>query len=73
MAPFHQAGENPTSLIDGDLALIELLDRLGFDEAWIGEHHSAGTEIIASGASGTPGAATRTTVGSRPRSPSDRQ
>jgi limonene 1,2-monooxygenase len=48
MAPFHPAGENPTLLIDGDLDLIEHLDRLGFDEAWIGEHHSAGTEIIAS-------------------------
>ena len=48
MAPFHPAGENPTLLLDGDLALIEHLDRLGFDEAWIGEHHSAGTEMIAS-------------------------
>jgi limonene 1,2-monooxygenase len=48
MAPFHPAGENPTLLIDGDLALVEHLDRLGFDEAWIGEHHSAGSEIIAS-------------------------
>ena len=48
MAPFHPAGENPTLLLDGDMALIEHLDRLGFDEAWIGEHHSAGTEIIAS-------------------------
>jgi limonene 1,2-monooxygenase len=48
MAPFHPAGENPTLLIDGDLELIEHLDRLGYDEAWIGEHHSAGSEIIAS-------------------------
>lgn len=48
MAPFHPAGINPTVLIDGDLELIDHLDRLGFDEAWIGEHHSAGTEIIAS-------------------------
>ena len=48
MAPFHPAGENPTLLIDGDLALIDHLDRLGYDEAWIGEHHSAGSEIIAS-------------------------
>jgi limonene 1,2-monooxygenase len=48
MAPFHPAGVNPTVLIDGDLALIEHLDRLGFEEAWIGEHHSAGSEIIAS-------------------------
>jgi limonene 1,2-monooxygenase len=48
MAPFHPAGVNPTVLLDGDLQLIEHLDRLGFEEAWIGEHHSAGTEIIAS-------------------------
>jgi limonene 1,2-monooxygenase len=48
MAPFHPAGENPTLLLDGDLALLEHMDRLGFDEAWIGEHHSAGTEVIAS-------------------------
>ena len=48
MAPFHPAGENPTLLIDGDLALVEHLDRLGYDEAWIGEHHSAGSEIISS-------------------------
>jgi limonene 1,2-monooxygenase len=48
MAPFHPAGVNPTILLDGALALIEHLDRLGFEEAWIGEHHSAGSEIIAS-------------------------
>jgi limonene 1,2-monooxygenase len=48
MAPFHRAGENPTLALERDLDLIGLLDRLGYDEAWIGEHHSAGTEIIAS-------------------------
>ncbi|HWL45907.1 MAG TPA: LLM class flavin-dependent oxidoreductase [Ilumatobacter sp.] len=48
MAPFHRAGENPTLAIERDLELVEHLDRLGWDEAWIGEHHSAGTEIIAS-------------------------
>src|SRR6476619_4462733 len=48
MAPFHPAGENPTLLIDQDLDLVTHLDRLGYDEAWIGEHHSAGSEIIAS-------------------------
>src|SRR5215204_7767651 len=48
MAPFHQAGENPTLALERDLELIEYLDALGYDEAWIGEHHSAGTEIIAS-------------------------
>lgn len=48
MAPFHPAGVDPTVLLEGDLELIEQLDKLGFDEAWIGEHHSAGSEIIAS-------------------------
>jgi limonene 1,2-monooxygenase len=48
MAPFHPAGENPTLALERDLELIAHLDRLGWDEAWIGEHHSAGTEIIAS-------------------------
>ncbi|PRZ40621.1 limonene 1,2-monooxygenase [Antricoccus suffuscus] len=48
MAPFHPAGENPTLAIQRDLELVEHLDRLGYDEAWIGEHHSAGSEIIAS-------------------------
>jgi limonene 1,2-monooxygenase len=48
MAPFHPAGQNPTLALERDLDLIGLLDRLGYDEAWIGEHHSAGTEIIAS-------------------------
>jgi limonene 1,2-monooxygenase len=48
MAPFHPAGDNPTLALERDLDLIQHLDRLGWDEAWIGEHHSAGTEIIAS-------------------------
>jgi limonene 1,2-monooxygenase len=48
MAPFHPVGQNPTLALHRDLDLIEHLDRLGFDEAWIGEHHSAGYEIIAS-------------------------
>jgi limonene 1,2-monooxygenase len=48
MAPFHAPGQNPTLALERDLQLIEHLDRLGWDEAWIGEHHSAGSEIIAS-------------------------
>ncbi len=48
LAPFHPAGQNPTVALERDLALMVHLDRLGFDEAWIGEHHSAGYEIIAS-------------------------
>ena len=48
MAPFHQLGEDPTLSLERDLELIQWLDYLDFDEAWIGEHHSAGWEIISS-------------------------
>ena len=48
MAPFHRLGENPTLALERDIELIQWLDKLGYDEAWIGEHHSAGWETIAS-------------------------
>jgi len=48
LAPFHPVGQNPTLALERDLELVVRLDQLGFDEAWIGEHHSAGYEIIAS-------------------------
>ena len=48
LGPFHRVGENPTLAIDRDLELVEWLDYLGYDEAWIGEHHSAGWETISS-------------------------
>jgi limonene 1,2-monooxygenase len=48
MAPFHRVGENPTLALRRDIELIARLDELGYDEAWIGEHHSGGWEIIAS-------------------------
>ena len=47
LAPFHALGENPTVAMSRDMELIEWLDHLGYDEAWIGEHHSAGWEIVA--------------------------
>ncbi|MGA7132194.1 MAG: LLM class flavin-dependent oxidoreductase [Mycobacterium sp.] len=48
IAPFHRAGTNPTLALQRDLEFIEHLDALGFDEVWMGEHHSAGSEIISS-------------------------
>ncbi len=48
IAPFHPNDENPTLAIERDLELVQWMDALGYDEAWIGEHHSAGMEIIAS-------------------------
>lgn len=43
--PIHPVYENPTLCLERDLDLIEHMDKLGFDEAWFGEHHSAGTEL----------------------------
>ena len=48
LAPFHRIGENPTLALNRDMELIEWMDYLGYDEVWIGEHHSAGWELIAS-------------------------
>ena len=48
IAPYHAIAENPTALIERDMKLVELMDELDFNEAWIGEHHSAGFESIAS-------------------------
>jgi limonene 1,2-monooxygenase len=48
IAPFHPLDENPTMALERDIELVQHMDRLGYDEAWIGEHHSAGYEIIAS-------------------------
>jgi limonene 1,2-monooxygenase len=46
LAPFHSVAENPTLAMERDLQLCQLLDELGFQEAWIGEHHSGGLETI---------------------------
>ena len=48
LAPFHDLAENPTLAMQRDMELLEHLDRLNYHEAWIGEHHSGGFEIIAS-------------------------
>ena len=46
LAPFHRVGEHPTLALKRDMELIETLDELGYDEAWIGEHHSFARELI---------------------------
>ena len=33
--------------LEYDMERVVALDRLGFDEAWFGEHHSGGYELIA--------------------------
>jgi limonene 1,2-monooxygenase len=48
LAPHHPLGEHPTLQFQSDLEMVTLLDHLGFDEFWVGEHHSTGWEMIAS-------------------------
>ncbi|MEU1521001.1 LLM class flavin-dependent oxidoreductase [Nocardia rhamnosiphila] len=48
LGPEHKPSNNPTWDLERDLQLIEHLDKLGFDEAFVGEHHSSGWEIISS-------------------------
>ncbi len=47
-SPIHPSRCDPTYSLLSDVALLERLDQLGYDEAWIGEHHSSGWEVIAS-------------------------
>ena len=46
MMPLHHPSENPTLAFERDLDFIQYVDHLGFDECFIGEHHSAGWETI---------------------------
>lgn len=46
IAPYHPVREGPLTTYERDLELIEWCERWGFDEAWIGEHHSAAWENI---------------------------
>ncbi|MBI37279.1 MAG: LLM class flavin-dependent oxidoreductase [Alphaproteobacteria bacterium] len=48
LPPHHPNDEDPTLALQRDFELIEFLERLGYHEAWIGEHHSGGFEIISS-------------------------
>ena len=47
IAPHHDPRIDATLQIRRDVELIELLEGLGYDEAWVGEHHSSGHETIA--------------------------
>ena len=48
LAPHHPIGEHPTLQMRNDIRFAAHLDALGYDEFWIGEHHSTGWEMIAS-------------------------
>jgi len=44
VAPFHPTDGNPTLQMRRDIELAVLVDELGYDEIWFGEHHSGGFE-----------------------------
>jgi len=44
MMPVHHPSENPSLAFQRDISFIHLADELGFDEFFIGEHHSGGWE-----------------------------
>jgi limonene 1,2-monooxygenase len=48
LAPHHPIGEHPMLQLRSDLKLAQHMDELGYDEFWVGEHHSTGWEVIAS-------------------------
>jgi limonene 1,2-monooxygenase len=48
LAPFHDLSESPLLALERDMELLQHLDALNYHEAWIGEHHSGGFEIISS-------------------------
>lgn len=48
LPPFHTIGQNATLGLQRDFELLSHMDDLGFDEAWIGEHHSGGWEPVSS-------------------------
>lgn len=47
LPPHHvPTNYNPTYALQQDVELVRMLDDIGFDEAWFGEHHSGGVELI---------------------------
>ena len=48
IAPYHDPAGNPTLQLRRDIELAVLLDDLGYDEVWFGEHHSGAYEMSAS-------------------------
>jgi alkanesulfonate monooxygenase SsuD/methylene tetrahydromethanopterin reductase-like flavin-dependent oxidoreductase (luciferase family) len=46
MMPLHPLGSDPAETLETDLAQVERLDRLGYEEAWVGEHFTAEWENI---------------------------
>jgi len=61
LAPWHRVDTDAHYAIEQDLELCVAMDRLGFSEFWMGEHHSGGVEIVSDPLMFLAAAAQRTT------------
>lgn len=41
IAPHFPSTEHPTLAMEEDMDRVIWMEKMGFDEAWIGEHHSS--------------------------------
>ncbi|MYV31393.1 LLM class flavin-dependent oxidoreductase [Rhodococcus sp. DSM 6344] len=48
LPPFHDPSVSPSATLQHDIELCGLADDLGFDELWLGEHHSSGWSTLSS-------------------------
>jgi len=48
IAPHFPSNEHPSLAIEEDMDRVVWMEKMGFHEAWLGEHHSSGWEICAS-------------------------
>jgi len=48
LPPFHDPSVSPHASLKRDIELCGLVDDLGFDEIWLGEHHSSGWSTLSS-------------------------
>jgi limonene 1,2-monooxygenase len=47
LPPHHvPVGQDPTWSLQRDVQLVQTIDAMGYEEAWFGEHHSCGVELI---------------------------
>ena len=46
MMPVHHPSESPHLAFQRDISFVHLADELGYDEFFIGEHHSGGWETM---------------------------
>ena len=44
--PIQRPDQNPTLALERVLEMVDWLDKVGYDEAWFGEHHNGGWELI---------------------------